>query len=127
MHIIRKGRKKTKASYNPDVKEYKRTSDDIKRLNNGQSIYMSTYKTDKKNNNINDIYTLLNNKSAGMGKNKLFKDATLKLNINFKDIGWRSMSTYQLAGRHFETSEEYDSLTGGKSPEILGFSIHFIV
>lgn len=127
MPIIRKGRKKTKASYNPDVKEYKRTSDDIKRLNNGQSIYMTTYSVDKKNNNINDIYALLNNKSYGMGKNQHFKNSTLKLNINFKGVGWRSMSSYELAGRHFETSEEYESLSGGKSSEILGFSIHFIV
>lgn len=127
MVIKRKGRKKTKATYNANVKEYKRTSDDIKRLNNGASIYMTTYKTDKKNNNIEEIYKLLNNKSANMSKNKVLKDASLKLNVLYKGIGWRSISSYQDAGRYFETSEEYDSLSGGGSSEILGFSIHFIV
>jgi len=121
------GRRKTKATYNPNVKEYIKTGDDIQRLNNGQSIFMSTYKTDKKNNNIEDIYTLLNNKSANMAKNKVLKDASLKLNVLYKNIGWRSISTYQDAGKYFETSEEYDSLTGGGRSEILGFSIHFIV
>ena len=121
------GRRKTKATYNPNVKEYIRTSDDIKRLNNNQSIFMSTYKTDKKNNNIEEIYKLLNNKSANMSKNKVLKDASLKLNVLYKGIGWRSISSYQDAGRYFETSEEYDSLSGGGSSEILGFSIHFIV
>jgi len=124
---IRKGRRKTKATYNPNAKEYIRTSDDIKRLNNNQSIFMSTYKTDKKNNNIEDIYTILNNKSANMSKNKILKNASLKLNINFKGIGWRSVSSYQEAGKYFETSEDYDSLSGGGRSEILGFSIHFIV
>ena len=127
MPIKRKGRRKTKATYNPNVKEYIRTSDDIKRLNNNQSIFMSTYKTDKKNNNIEEIYKLLNNKSANMSKNKVLKDASLKLNVLYKGIGWRSISSYQDAGRYFETSEEYDSLSGGGSSEILGFSIHFIV
>ena len=127
MPIKRKGRRKTKATYNPNVKEYIRTSDDIKRLNNNQSIFMSTYKTDKKNNNIEEIYKLLNNKSANMSKNKILKNASLKLNVLFKNIGWRSISSYQEAGKYFETSEEYDSLTGGRSSEILGFSIHFIV
>lgn len=128
MPIKRKtGRRKVKATYNANVKEYKRTSDDIKRLNNGQSIFMTTYSTDKKNNNIEDIYTLLNNKSANMSKNKVLSNASLKLNINFKGIGWRSVSTYQEAGKYFETSEEYDSLSGGGSSQILGFSIHFIV
>ena len=124
---IKKGRKKTKATYNPNVKEYERTSDDIKRLNNNQSIFMTTYKTDKKNNNIEDIYTLLNNKSANMAKNRILSNASLKLNVLYKGIGWRSVTSYTEAGKHFETSEEYDSLTGGGRSEILGFSIHFIV
>lgn len=127
MPIKRKGRKKVKATYNPNVKDYKRTSDDIKRLNNGSSIYMSTYSTDKKNNNIEDIYTLLNNKSANMSKNKILKNASIKLNVLYKNLGWRSITTYQDAGKYFETSEEYDSLTGGGRSQILGFSIHFIV
>lgn len=121
------GRRKTKATFTANVKEYERTSDDVKRLNDGTSIFMTTYKTDKKNNNIEDIYTLLNNKSAGMAGNKLFKNATLKLNIHYKGIGWRSMTKHQSAGSYFETSEEYDALGGGKQSEILGFSIHFIV
>ena len=127
MPIKRKGRKKTKATYNPNVKEYVRTSDDVKRLNDGTSIFMTTYKTDKKNNNIEDIYTLINNKSAGMAGNKIFKNSTLKLNILYKGLGWRSMTNHRSVGSYFEPSEEYDALTGGKQTDILGFSIHFVV
>lgn len=127
MPIKKKGRRKTKATYNPNVKEYVRTSDDVKRLNDGSSIFMTTYKTDKKNNNIEDIYTLINNKSAGMAGNKLFKNATLKLNVLYKGIGWRSVTSHQSSGSYFEISEEYDSLSGGGSSQILGFSIHFVV
>jgi len=121
------GRKKTKADFTKDVKEYKLTSSNVKRLNNNQSIFMSTYSTNKNNNDIEDIYKLLNNKSYGMSKSKVLKDSSLKLNIQFDKVGWRSMGTYREAGKYFETSEEYESLTGGKQNKIIGFSIHFIV
>ena len=125
--IKKKGRKKIKASFTKDVKEYKISSSDVKRLNNNQSIFMNTYETNKNNNDIEDIYRILNNKSYGMMKNNTLKNASLKLNINFKNVGWRSMGTYREAGKYFETSEEYESLSGGKQNEIVGFSIHFVV
>jgi len=123
----RMGRKKTKANFTKDVKEYKLSSSDVKRLNNNQSIFMSTYSTNKNNNNIEDIYKVLNNKSFGMSKNKVLKDSSLKLNIHFENVGWRSMGSYREAGKYFETSEEYESLSGGTQNKIIGFSIHFVV